>query len=305
MIRISFFLLMVTLSSPCYGARIFSEVNGTRDSDNASTLELLAGYRQTLVTVGNSEFEMAGGDRTYFEPGERERFSVGRLELRSDQNRSWQLKVRTDFLHGDNWSPLLPAAFFSSQPNDSWSVELSVEREVVDSVSAIQQRLHLDSYALSADYRINSSWTVVGAAIYQRFSDGNNKQGGIGRIIYSLQQLPNFNLQLKGRLIQSDRDSIDYFSPRTLREGFLLLGYAAPFADDNWVIKLLGGPGIQKIDPFFEESQTKVAFLGELALHGWFNDSWQLVAKLGCTSANETRDAYQYWFTTMHLGYVW
>ncbi len=209
----SLLLLLITLSSPCYAGRIFSEVNRTYDSDNASSFELIAGYRQTPESFKNSEFEMAGGERTYIEPGERERFSVGRLQLSSDPNQSWKMKVGTDFLNGNRWSPILPSAVFNSQLNDSWYVELSAGRQVVDSVSAIQHRLHLDSYVSSADYRVNNSWTVVGAVIYQRFSDGNRKQGGIGRIIFSPQQLPNFNLQLRGRLVQADQDSPDYFSP--------------------------------------------------------------------------------------------
>lgn len=303
--RFLMLLIVLSLSTPCYAERVFTEVRGSRDSDEASSLFFFAGYRQPLTDSGDTEFEIAAGQRSYSEPGERERFDAGRLQLQSSLGRGSHMQLRCEFLAGDDWSPTLPAASFSSRLNDNWYLELSAEREPVDSVSAIRSHTRVDSYVASADYRIDERWTVVGAYIDQRFSDDNRKRGGVGRVIFSPEKYPEFNIQLKGRLLQADQDSPDYFSPRMLNEAFLLLGYGTPFADDNWVIKLLAGPGVQHIEPFEEASRTKTGYHGELSLHGWFDDHVQLISRLGCTSATGTQDAYSYCFGNMHLGYAW
>ena len=298
-------LLMLSFRSPSYADRIFTEVDGSRDSDDASSLGVYSGYRHSFRGLGRAEIEFSGGRRTYAEPGERERFNVGRLKLDSRPNRNWRMQLGCEFLNGDDWSPTLPVAFVSNRLNDDWYVEFSAERTVVDSVSAVRRHTSVDSYVASADYRVNDRLTLAGAYVSQYFSDGNRKRGGIGRIIFSPEQLPGANLQIKGRSLRSERDSADYFSPQALTEGFLLFGYATPFADDNWVVKLLAGPGVQRIESFNAESRNKSGYHGEISLRGWFNDHIQLVSRIGCTSANDTQDAYSYCFGKMNLAYAW
>ncbi|HEX9778490.1 MAG TPA: hypothetical protein VGA63_10135 [Geopsychrobacteraceae bacterium] len=305
MSRVLMVLLLFCLGTPCYAERVFTEVSGSRDSDEASSLGVLTGYRHAFGDRGKTEIEFAAGRRSYAEPGERESFNAGRLQLYSAPGRDWRMQLRCEFLEGDDWSPILPAAFFSGRPHDDWYLEFSAERDPVDSVSALRRHIRLDSYVASADYRINDRLTLVGAYIAQHFSDDNRKRGGIGRIIFSPAQLPGFSLQVKARYLRADQDSPDYFSPRTLGEGFLLFSYATPFADDNWVIKLLAGPGVQRIEPFNDAATNKTGYHGELFLHGWFNEHVQLVSRLGCTSARDTQDAYRYCFGKMQLGYAW
>lgn len=306
MIRGIVLLLLLLFSTPCYSARIFTEINGTLDSEDADSLEIVAGYRQTLSSLANLNFELAGGSLAYSEPGEEERFSVGKLGLSSSPDNDWQLQLHCRFLDGDSWSPVLPAAMIIGRPHRDWYIELSADRDPVDSISAIRKHIYVDSYVASVDYRINDRWTVVGAPIVQHFSDNNQRHGVIGRIINTPQKWPNFTLQLKGRFLQLSQDSPDYFSPERLSEGFLLFGYATPFADDNWVIKLLGGPGIQRIEPFNSQTaQNKPIYHGEITLRGWFNDHLQLVSRLGCTLADGAQETYNYCFGNMHLGYAW
>ncbi|MDT8419774.1 MAG: hypothetical protein RQ754_05030 [Desulfuromonadales bacterium] len=305
MIRFLMLLLVLGISSPSYAERIFTEVSGSSDSDDARSLGVFAGYRDSFSGPGRTEVEFAGGQRTYSEPGERETFNVGRLRLDSRPGRNWRMQLGCEFLNGEDWSPALPAAFLSSQLNEDWYFELSAERTLVDSVSAVRRHISVDSYVASADYRLNDRLTLAGAYIAQYFSDDNRKRGGIGRVIYSPEQLPGVNLQIKGRVLRSEQDSPDYFSPQTLVDGFLLFGYAKAFADDNWVVKLLAGPGAQRVEPFNDGARNKSGYHGELSLQGWFNDHIQLVSRLGCTSADDTQEAYSYCFGRMRLEYAW
>jgi len=298
-------LALLLIASPCFADRLFTEVTGSRDSDDATWIEALAGYGKLFDSLGGTELELAGGINRYAENGDDESFDTARLRLLTPAENKWRLIVSCRLLDGDDWSPTLPAATYTNKLGNKWYVELSAERSLVDSLSAIRNHIDVDSYVASADYRVNDSWTLVGAFIDQEFGDDNRKVGGIARVIYSLQRWPGLNLQLKGRLLNADEDSPHYFSPETLLEGFLLLGYATPFADDNWVIKLLAGPGVQRIEPFSGETKTKDAYLGEVQLRGWFNDNTQLVSRIGCTSAQETSAAYSYCYGKMELGYVW
>ncbi len=306
MIRIIIFSLFLgtCIAAPVFADRVFVDVYGSHDSDEASLLEILGGYQREIKVMASSELSLAGGERRYHEPGASRDFSAARLQWTSPAGKDWQLRLRSYFLNGDRWSPTLPGAFYTHQLN-RWYLELSAERDVVDAISAIDNRITVDSYTASADYKISDRWTVVGAGIAQRFSDDNRKNGGVGRIIYTPERWPDFNLQLKGRILRADKDSPDYFSPETQKDIFFLVGYARPFADDNWVIKLLGGPGVQAIDPFFSGSYSKDAFLGEVNLRGWMAQKFHLTTRLGCTTATATRDTYRYCYGSWELAYVW
>ena len=302
---IIFSLLLVTdIAAPVFADRIFIDISGSHDSDQASLLQILGGYQQEIDVMASSKLNLSWGERRYHETGASRDFSAVWLQWLSPDRKDWHLKLQTYFLNGDRWSPTLPGAFYTHQLKH-WYLEVSAERDVVDSISAIDNRTTVDSYTASADYKISDRWTVVGAGITQHFSDDNNKNGGVGRIIYTPQRRPAFNFQLKGRILQADRESPDYFSPKIQKDLFFLVGYSRTFADDNWGIKLLGGPGVQAIDPFFSDSYSKNAFLGEINLRGWMAQKVHLSTRLGCTTATATRDTYRYCYGNWKLAYVW
>lgn len=298
-------LVFVVFSGPARSQRLFTEMTGSRDSDDETYFRLLAGYRRTIVPEGKSELEIAGGVRSYSGHGETRDFDVARLGWSSRTERGLKLRLNWEFLRGKDWEPHLPSTFLSYRVNPKWYFEFSASRDVVDSVRAVNNRISFDSYVASADYRVSDRWTLVGAWIDQRFSEDNRKHGGLGRIIFSPEEWTGFHVELKGRYIAADQDSPYYFSPETLQEEFLLFGYATPFADDDWVVKVIGGPGIQHINPFTGPSRDKDAYFAEVSLRGWFRERIQLESRLGCTSANETTEAYRYCFGKLHLGYAW
>jgi len=317
-------LLLLGLASPLWADRAYLETGLTRDGDESGHERILAGYRHRGGEALRWELDLAGGTRGYWEdlptlvaapgPGggtvtrtvtERERFSVARAALRGKTPEVWSFDLRLEQLQGDDWDPLLGAATVSARPHRDWYFELFSERELVDTVRAIRQEVEVDTYGLSADYTLNPSLVLVGALLGQDFSDGNRRRGGIVRLIFYPEAPEWLHFQLKGRILDASRPSDTYFSPERLQEYFLLAGIAAPFADDDWIFRLLAGPGVQIIEPFDAAREEKEAYLAELQLRGWFNDHLTLESHAGCSTAITSADTYAYCFANLHLGYAW
>ncbi len=323
--RVSFLIvLLLVLAAPAQADRVYLESGVTRDGDVSGHERVMAGYRYRAGDALHWELDLAGGTRGYWEdlpvlvsapgPGggsvlrevtEKERFDVARAALRCKTPKVWSFDARLEQLQGDDWDPLLGAANVSARPHPDWYLELFEERELVDTVRAIRERVKVDTYGLSADYSLTPSLVLVGALLAQDFSDGNRREGGIVRLVYYPEKPEWLHLQLKGRILDASRPSDTYFSPERLQEYFLLAGIATPFADDDWIVRLLAGPGLQIIEPFDAAKEEKEAYLAELQLRGWFTDHLTLESNAGCSTAITSSDTYAYCFANLHFGYAW
>ena len=299
-------LLLAASSPPCQaGNLLFTEGRYTHDSDQAEQYLLVVGAGQVFDSGAWSKIELGGGLRRFTDNQGGETFNLYRLRLESAKRGGWQARLRLDWQQSQEWSPLTYAAAVSGQTGERWYLEFSAERDLVDTVTAIRQEIVVDSYSLSADYRLTNSFTIVGAPLVQRFTDGNNRWGGVVRLVYSPPRYENLSLEVKGRLLKSDVDGHGYFSPATLQEYFLIVGLAMPFGNDNWVARLRLGPGLQVVEPHVGEGETKDAYLGELKLRGWFTQSLGLEAVAGCSSALQASGSYDYCYGDARLTYHW
>jgi len=318
MFRPFIILLLLFMTCPAYADRVYLEGAASRDSDDGGHYQLMSGYRYRIDKAYQWEFDVAAGTRSYTEEiqydtsaptpqasTEKERFKSARIALRGTTPKIWRYNLQLEQLMSDEWDLLVGSASLSARPNKTWYFEAFGERELVDTVSAIREKNHFLSYGFSVDYQVIQSLALVGAVLRQDFSDGNQRDGYIGRIIYYPKAFEWLNLQLKGRLLNADKDSDNYFSPERLQEYFLLFGIATPFADNDWVIRILAGPGTQIVEPFESEREEKDAYLAELRLRGWFSDNLTLESTAGCSSALTNTDTYSYCYGKLHLGYAW
>ena len=292
--------------SPCLaGNLVFTEGKWSSDSDKADQQLLVAGGGQEFESGFLSRIEVGGGIRDFSDNLGTETFDLLRLRLQSSKRSGWQAKLQLDYLQSDDWSPLVYGLTLSSQPHARWYFEFAAERDLVDTVAAVRNEMLMDSYTLSADYQLSDSLTVVGAPLVQDYSDGNQRRGGLLRLIYSAPQHDNISVELKGRLLKSDFAGAGYFSPETLEEYLLIFGLALPFADDDWVVRLRLGPGQQVVKPHGGDRETKDAYLGEVKLRGWFTQSLGLEAMAGCSSALQASGSYEYYYGEARLTYYW
>lgn len=318
MSRLVVALLLLMLAVPALADRVYLESGITRDGDESGHQRVTAGYRLRSGELHQWELDLGGGTRDYWEkiainPGnpnsgetrEKEAFSVARAVLRGAAPETWRYDLRLEQLLSSDWDVAVGGATLSAKPNKTWYLELFAEREIVDTVRAIREHVTVSTYGVSADYHLTPSLVLVAALLQQDFSDSNLRTGGTARLIYYPETPEWLHLQLKGRILDADKPSDLYFSPERMQEYYLLAGIATPFAGDDWVIRLLGGPGIQLIEPFGEPREEKNAYQVEVKLRGWFTDNLTLEGDAGCSTSITSTDTYAYCFANLHLGYAW
>jgi hypothetical protein len=191
-----------------------------------------------------------------------------------------------------------------------WHLELYGDRELVDSVPAIQRERRSDSVGASADYRFTPAFTAVVAGYHQSINDGNDRNGGILRLIYQPESWHGFGLQTRSRYVKSDFDGIGYFSPPVLEEHLLLAGYTHVTKDEKWVFSLLGGAGRQRLRDAAGDTTRNDLYSAEAKLRGWFNESWGMEGRAGCSNTGGPNNGvpdnnYRYCSATLSLLLAW
>jgi hypothetical protein len=297
--------LMVQSAPAIVNADLTGGVEFSHDSDDADMYGVYTGYSYPFENSrSNSKIGFRVGLLTLTDPIGTERFKTLELSHRSEPVERAHLDLKGRWLNGD-WSPLLYAGNFSYKPSDKWYIEVFGERGIVDSVTSVRLEYLIDTYGFSIDYAVTNEFTLVVALFDQNVSDGNERIGKVGRIVYTPRAHDWLNLQIKTRIIDNDFGGIGYFSPDTLSEYFFLIGLARPFADDDWVIRGLIGPGLQRIDEHGGGSEEKPAFLMEAKLKGWFTQEFGLDGRVGYTTAQKTGGSDRYIYGHVNLTHTW
>ncbi len=215
------------------------------------------------------------------------------IELRyNGPARQGQAFVRARWLDGAQWDPLLLNAAWRRSVSERWYVELFGERELIDSLAGLRRELLSTGAGLSADYRVNDQVTLVGALFGQRISDGNRRLGGVFRVIYYPPWIEGLHLQTRSTVLRSSFDGVGYFGPVRRQEHLLLLGYGRAIFDERFSIRLLAGPGRQRLRNAFGDRTHNTLFHAELRLRGWFSDHYGLELSSICTNTGGPNDGF-------------
>ncbi len=274
------FLCAALATGVAEAARVVVDQLYVNDSDGMWQYRLLAGteHRVEVPLAGSSAGFRAGRWRIDDQAG-REDFDMLRLYFDSGETRSWRARAGLAQLSGEG-SPTLPDATLN-WTGGKWYVEGGAQRELIDTVTAIRLHTLVDTWSISADYRIAPEWTAIGALYTQSITDGNRRFGQVARLVYSPARYEGLTLQGRVRHVDSDFNGIGYFSPDRLLESMLLAGYRRPLLDDNWVAGAQAGIGRQTIDSEIDNS----LYLTELSLRGWFTERLGLDGRALCSNA--------------------
>lgn len=278
--------------------RLVNENLITSDSDDADQRAHFIGELVDLPSAGGTAGLWVGQWR-FEEPIGKEDFDVIRLSYEKAFSSGSSIAARVQKADADIWSPVLATLTGVHQPNERWRFEASYEKGWIDSVSGLRQRLGNDTWSISADWRFAQQWTVVGALIDMSIDDGNSREGGVLRLIYDVPAVEGLNFQTRSKWLQSDFDGNGYFSPAELEEHLLLVGYARPFFDDNWVFSIVTGAGSQDIRTQFGDRVDNDLYYLELGARGWFTQNFGLESKGFCTNTGGPNfgtpdDSYRY-----------
>lgn len=279
--------LLATLVAFPLGAevgRVDLESRVTDDSDDASQYRQLARYRHFERWGGVTQGFGIGGGRWWFDdPTGEADFDV--LELAYEvSGEATEAEFRLRQLDGDGWRPTLGEMRIAHRFGDRWYGELFFERNLVDSVPAISRELILESGGFSLDYRVLPRLTLVAAVLTQDISDGNEREGGIFRVVYDVPRIKGLTLQTRSLRLDSDFDGVGYFSPEKREEHLLLLGYTRPVLAGRFVFRTEIGPGWQRLENGFGDVTRNDLLYAEVGLRGWFNDHFGVDTRATCSN---------------------
>ncbi len=296
-------LCLLLVSGEAWSARIVMDNRYVNDSDGARQYSYLLGADQdsdTPFSGGNAGFR-AGQWRIKDRAGE-ETFEVVKLNYDSGSARPWRARLGATQLLGD-WSPSLGEAMLSATPAKRWYLEAAAQREIIDTVTAVRAHYLADTLSASADYQLNDEFTLVGGLFTQSISDGNQRLGKIGRLIYSPARWEGVNLQGRVKIVDSDFNGTGYFSPGQLSEYMLLAGMSTSLFAESWVIGGQLGIGAQQID----NNDYDGLYYGEIKARGWFSERLGLDGKFSCSNAGEAgfgQGAANYRYCLMQLSLI-
>lgn len=290
--------------------RVNLDSYATDDSDEASQYRQIVRYRLSGEQGGGVHgFSVGAGGWWFEDPAGEADFTLLDLGYELTQgDTTAELLLRQ--LDGDGWQPTLGNALVTHRFNERWYGELFAERALVDSVPAIANELILESGGFSLDYRILPSLTLVGAVLVQSISDGNDREGGVFRIVYEVPGVTGLTLQTKSLRLDSDFDGVGYFSPEEREEHLLLVGYARPVLGERFVVRALAGPGRQRLENGFGDTTRNDLLYGELAFEGWFTDHFGLESRAICSNTGGPNtgvptDDYRYCSAELSLIASW
>jgi hypothetical protein len=286
--------------------RLRIELQASEDSDRARQHAYFAELLGPLPAAGTqAQWGIGGGYRLIDDPAGRESFARARGSVALEPATHTRLHARAELLDGAHWSPLLGGARIGQRFSSRWSGELAVDRELVDTVTAVRARNLVTTWAGSLDYLLSPAWTLIAGANTQDLRDGNERHGRSLRIAWAPPQA-DWNLQLRLRRIDSMFRGDGYFSPRRLEDALLTGTGHRPFAGERYLLTLRAGAGAQRIDG----GRSDALYLAELRGRGWFTDHYGFEARAGCSNtggfnAGPAGDGYRYCEGVLSLIAAW
>ncbi len=127
------------------------------------------------------------------------------------------------------------------------AVEFFVNRDVVETKTALSEGTHFDFGGASVDVPVSPHITLVGLAGYQAFSDDNQRRHLRARAIWQPSLDLGLTLQLRYRWYDNSKSDVGnaYFNPSRYQEGMLAVGWRQRVG--NWRTALTAGAGRQQI----------------------------------------------------------
>ncbi len=287
--------------------RVVAEVFFSEDTDDTEYQKYLTGYDRLF-----SHKQYAGlriGRRNYHED-----FSIDEKGIAFDEKDFNELKflgrknigdsfyteASISFLSGEDWDPVIYAINAVYKPDSHWRIESYVERELVDSIDAIEAENSFLVGGVVVDYNFLEEYTLVAGTSRQRFKDKNNRDAWLAQFMYSPKWFEGFTFKLEAKESKADFNPPEYFAPDTHKQYFAILRYMTALDSKRlWWLRLEGGPGKQYINDIKEDAMKY-----RIDIEGPITQSFNMDMYYGCTSDGGEED-YEYCYGGAALQYYW
>jgi hypothetical protein len=280
--------------------RTIAEYAFSDDTDGAHVDRYQAGYDRLFG--GDQYLGFRLGRRNYHEDIATHDEDFSEIKVVGRKNFSEQLYAEgsLSLLTGDDWSPLAFTLNSVYIPNWRWRFEGYLEREVIDSIAAIEDENMFLSAGAVADYYIDEEYLVVGGLSTQLTRDDNRRDGVMAQFVYIPKSLEGFLVKLEARYRTAKFDPPEYFFPDSHEQYFVIFRYVTGLGEEQtWLLRAEAGPGVQYINHVREE-----ALKYRLSLEGPLTQDMNLTAIYGCSSDGGSQD-YEYCYASLNLSYYW
>lgn len=281
--------------------RAVAEALASGDTDNTRVHSYLLGYEHLFSN--EQYFGLQVGNRHYHGEDavkQNNDFSEARLSARTNLSEKTYVQGTLSQLDGQAWSPLLHNLLLVSKPNKTWRVELSSNRDVIETASAIAAQLSVQTYSASVDYVMNEHNMLVVGVYQQDISDGNKRIGGVLQYVYKPAWFKHGWFKLRAKQRNADFNPSEYFSPQEFKQYHLLAGYETRLDQGNSLrVRAHIGLGRQYIDGVGERAYEYL-----VGLRGWIRKFNYLDAVYYCTSDGGA-DNYRYCSGKLVWNYLW
>jgi tetratricopeptide (TPR) repeat protein len=177
------------------------------------------------------------------------------------------------------WAPISGAARLRWVPRDLLRVDGEISREIVETSTALANRVSVNTASLGFDYRPVPRVSAGGSASMLRFDDGNLRLRAAARADYALRFSPKVVVGLEGQAFRSsdptsaDRPGRGYWNPRSYQEARAYLG--AYHDAQPWEFQGRVGFGVSREVDGFGTSSSGTPNVWELALARDFGQGWR------------------------------
>lgn len=226
----------------------------SHDSDKLSTYQVGAQVLSAPIVQEGlvQRWGVAAGSNWIDDPQTSRRMDdlalLGQLRIAD----SHYLDLDLGLARSGNWQTLQGDASWTWRASDSFGLTADAARAPILTDTALAQRIASDTYSLGASLRPGAQWYLLPTYYHQDFSDGNQRDGGSLRLVFSPWDIPDtagaLGAELSSRAYRSTQPSTGtYFNPA--HYSATQLGLIGVYSlDPRWKLRATVEGGRQTID---------------------------------------------------------
>lgn len=189
----------------------------------------------------------------------------------------------------DGWTSLLWRARARYVPTDLWRIDVELGNGIIDTISALDNRVHYRDASLGVEYRPTPRWSFAGGLARLDFDDGNQRTRLTWRTDYAFNLVPRLLVGFEGQTFDNNRPWNDqrpnrgYYNPDRYTEGRL---FAAMYRERRpWTWYMKGAVGRYSERDGWGNSASGNNYLVEAWVAYDLGPGWQLRAAAGMSDS--------------------
>ena len=233
--------VVLALNGDVKADEVITQLELTTDSDDNNSLLLIGRYNKDF---NGWKYGINGGVLSLSEPGDSVNLNKTQATFKR-LGKGLQINGHVNHYINNNWSTFGGAINVSRKLGKKGYGSISAEKNIVDSVNAIDSKITFTSIGVAGDYNTSFySTSIRGAYSTQNFSDGNVKDTTKLKVIVPIR----YGLRAEALLKIKDAsfNPKQYFSPKHLQDELVGISYRKTYSS-KWYVDSKFMVGTQQI----------------------------------------------------------